>query len=196
MNTKLALVLAGAVAFSMASCEKKEDAAPNVVNKTKDAADRAAAATKDAANKGVDAVKDAAAKGTDSVKDAAAKGTDAVKDAAAKGADTIDKTKDSAANSWETTRNTFTTESTKVFEGFTAQVSDLSKRTDALTGETKDAAKKTLVDVTTKITEGQALFTSLKSADATTWKPMSDKVSALITQIRDGLAKVTAMLPK
>lgn len=189
MNTKLLLVLAGVAAFNLAACEEKKDPATGMNN-------NAATSTKEAAARGTEAVKDAAAKGTEAVKDAAAKGKEDVKDAAANTGNMADRPAGTTNNAWEATRNKYGTDSSPVFKGFTTQVADLTKRVDDLPAAVKDPAKTVLKEVTTKIAEGEALLNSLKTADATTWKGISDKVEVIIPQIKDGLARVTAMLPR
>jgi hypothetical protein len=189
MNAKLLLVVAGTLALGLGACEEKKEAAAGVLDKAANATNKAVEATKDAATKGTEAVKDAAASGTQAVKDAAAKSTEAVKDSATKAADT-------AAAGWEAAKKAVVGENTTAFTDFNKQITDLSKKIETAPAEIKVPATTLLNTIKTQLTEGQTLLTSLTGSTEKDYKSIADRLGALVPQIKDGIAKLTAMLPK
>jgi hypothetical protein len=189
MNTKLMIAVAGTLALTLGACEEKKEGAAGMLDKAAGAANKAVEATKDGASKAVEATKDAAAKGTEAVKDAAAAGTEAVKDGAAKAGDM-------AAAGWEAAKKALIGDQTTAFGDFSKQATELTKKVDALPAGVKEPVAKALDAVKAQLSEGETLLKSLTSAGEKDYKGIADKLGALVPQIKDGLAKVTAMLPK
>jgi len=199
MKTKLFIALTGALALGLTACEKKDEVS-GMVDTAKKAAGNAADATKDAANKAADATKDAATKAADATtkaadatKDAAIKTADATKDAATKAADAAGST---AANAWETLKSATMGDQSKVITGFESQIDGLAKKIDTVPAPLKDQARSLLDGVRAQVNEADKLIGSLKGAGQSEWKGISDKATALFPQIKSGLEKITAMLPK
>lgn len=195
MNAHRLVIVAGLIAVGLVGCDEKKPtvegaAAPAPQTET---ASKVAAAAGEAAAKTAEAAKEAAAKGAEAVKEAAkeavTKTTEVAKEAATQAGE-------AAKAAWESAKSAFVADFTKSFEGFQIKEADLEKRVDALPALVKAPAQKLLADVKAKIGEGQHLVDQLRAAGESEWKALSDKISAMIPSINDGLAKVSGMLPK
>ncbi len=179
MNRSMIAALAGVAFLSIAACEEKKEPAPA---DTKSAAPApktdAAAPASSVPGKAMDAAKDLTNKAGEAAKDAAAKGAEAVK------------------STWEATKTAFITDGTKTFEGYKTQFADLGKKVEALPAPVKDTAKKIYDEVGAKITEGEKMLTSLKGSSEADWKGVTEKFSALLPSIKDGLSKLTGLISK